>query len=497
MELTKEQINIVNSDCKINVALSVPGSGKTSVLILRAKRLVNNQEPVLICTFSRKTAEEIITRVGNDPLIDVRTIHSLCFQIVKENWKLLGDLIKVDKWPAEPIICDRSKELELVQELGLSSLASSSNLFQDFRQFYLPPDVMNRLAKRGVYFKGIDKREIAKWANYEQDRIGRGIINFDDMVYLAESILSLPEVSLSFSDKYDHILIDEAQDTSSSQWAVLRPLVLKSQTTIAVGDYNQSIYGFRNADGSVLLNLANHPDSVIFRLSNCFRVSNTVAELANNVVKDLSSQIIVNRFIQGVTQIKKFDKRSEELDWVVNNIQPDTAILSRTNFYLEPFERKVIEQGIPYVGKDFYRSSLILEVINDLNGKPECDWPLIVKRNFQESIRYDDFEKDCAKVMLNVIQELGLATVSILVDKAQTLYGNDLFLGTGHSSKGLEWNTVHIVGAHYNHIPHRLATDMREERNLLYVMATRAKDNLHISYINALSPFLKDQQSSI
>ena len=307
--------------------------------------------------------------------------------------------------------------------------------------------------------------------------LSKGFINFDDMVDLAEHLIPLPFVATELSRKYSHILIDEAQDTSDQQWRILRPLVLNSMTSLVVGDYNQSIYGWRNADGSILLNMAQMKGAVTFRLSQSFRSGSLIAALANKICYDKTSQIVPQDHL-GSVKVVKFENTESEVEWVLKNVDKDTAIISRTNSYLEKFERVCVENDIYYQGKSFYRSNHINDLYKFVIEFTGSNVISIIEKAYINNNSYLKTEIDDFKLVVSLINKEGLPRFIDLVGKSLLLDGTGVTLTTGHASKGLEWKRVYVVGCHSGHVPHRASNDDREERNLFYVMTTRAMGEL-------------------
>lgn len=494
MELTIEQRKPVNSNCKINACLACPGSGKTTVLVARALRLwQQTKEPILIVTFSKKAAEEIQKRIGPEYLnhIEVKTIHGFCYSIIKQHWKDLGGLVGGMSWPLEPKIVTKADELQLLTDLfPEENSAQIYDRLVEYRKWPVSPQTVTRMFIQGVYFGKVTKRELEQWSYYELERISKGLLNFDDMVTLAKILTPLPYVSAELIKKYNHILIDEAQDTSEQQWEILRPLVNSAITTLVVGDYNQSIYGWRNADGSVLLNVRSLPDAVTFRLSKTFRSGSLIAKLANLLVYDKSSQIVSEEHA-GKTEFKKFGTYEAEVDWVLEQASKGTAILSRTNGYLEPFERAAIRKGLAYTGMGFYRSEHIHHLYKFLREYQGTDFDVIIEKAFIQNDTYKKIEKEDFKLVADIIKTNGIKYFIDLVDNSRLTDTEDGFvMTTGHAAKGLEWDKVIIVGCHNGHVPHILSRDDKEERNLLYVMTTRARDELIYTCVNEFSYYL-------
>lgn len=486
IQLTKEQLKPVNSNCKINVVLSVPGSGKSTVLLSRAERLWHEtREPILMVTFSNDAANSLFKRVAPEikTQITIRTIHAFCYDLIKQYWSDLGEIIGGDNWPSTPTILSQDQEIALISETFTSD--NTKQLFDTFtylKNLSASPETLLGLYKKKVYFEKVRQSDLEKYIYYVQERRSRGLINFDDMIELAESLTPLPYVATDLSRRFSHVLIDEAQDTSESQWKVLRPMILGASTNLVVGDVNQAVYGWRGADGSILINMSRMKEAVTFRLSQSFRSGANIATLANKLVYDKSSQIVPKNHLDAVN-IFKFNSIEEEVSWVLSNIKPETAIISRTNSYLERFEKACIDNGIKYSGKSFYRSNHINELYTYLKDYKGSDVLPLIEKAYVLNSSYTKSQMDDFKLIYSMISKNGLPYFYSIVEKARELEGGDITLTTGHASKGLEWTNVVVVGCHTGHVPHKASNDDREERNLLYVMTSRAEEDLKITCV--------------
>lgn len=493
MNLTKEQSKPVNSSCKINVCLACPGSGKTTVLVARAEKLWRDtREPILVVTFSNDACSNINKRILPEAKagITVKTIHSLCYDIVKTYWRELNEILGGDVWPAQPRLITKEEELGIIKELFKEDNATALyDIFTYMRSLGTSPESILNLFKKKVYFDRVRQQDIQKLIEFERVRKSRGLITFDDMVDLAESLIPLPFVATELSRKYQHLLIDEAQDTSDQQWKVLRPIVLSCSTSLVVGDYNQSIYGWRSADGSILLNMSQMKESVTFRLSKSFRSGSLIAHLANKICYDKSSQIVPQDHL-GSVKVSKFSKVEDEVKWVLKNSDTDTAIVSRTNNYLEKFERECIEQDKPYMGKSFYRSEHIADLYKFITDYSGSDIVPIIKKAYINNASYSSNQVDDFRLVLSIIDKEGLDKFLELVEDSRKLESPGVTLTTGHSSKGLEWKKVFVIGCHTGHVPHKYSTDEREEKNLLYVMTSLAAEDLIITCVGEPSIYL-------
>ena len=485
LTLSPEQLKPVYSDSQLNLCLAVPGSGKTSVLTERVRRL-RKKGRTLSLTFSRKAAQEIERRLeGQDTHCKVQTIHGWCLSVVREEWQTLGRIVGSRSWPAEPEVISGKEELSVIRQLLPERDPRKAHAsIVSLRELGISPEQALQLMSQGHFLGGARERDVLDWATYELGRLRLGLLIFEDMAPLAETILTMPGTAVK-ACRWDHVCLDEAQDTSGVQWRAIRPLLLSTETTLVVGDSNQRIYGWRGADGAVMKHLGERPDTVVFRLSRSFRSLGAIAKLANALVGDRAS-FIETPLEGGRVVVGGYETREAEVEAVLAEAGPGSAILSRTNGYLEMFERQLIAGAVPYTGAAFYRSDHIESLAAFFRRGGQMD---LVPQAFLENERYGFAERADIRLALQIAEERGVDSfLSLVQDSGDAKSG--VVLATGHSAKGLEWDRVFVVGCHPGHVPHRLSHDSKEETNLLYVMASRARVECHVSYVGEPSSLL-------
>ena len=489
--LSIEQFRPVHSDSKYNVCCAVPGSGKTTVLVARAERLAKAGAKVLVVTFSNKAANDVEHRIVPEARknITVKTIHAYCYDIIRSNWPLVGEYFGYDDWPKEASLATENGEKLLYQKIfGDSDFKKFYKDLQYLRSLCIDLTMIPGLMNKGVYFGTIKLPHVEKCIRFEHERLSSGMVLFDDMISLVGKLLHLPNISSKAVSAYEHLLVDEAQDTNSAQWDVLRVLLHHCETNLVVGDVNQAIYGFRGAEGSGFKYFINLPCAVLFTLQRTYRSRDKIVRFANFIVPDKISKIITNKE-GGDIRFTKYEDLKDEVSTVVSKLKEDTCILARTNDYLIPFEAALIEAGIPYKGDSLYRSGILSKVLATI----DVDNP---KESVKERLIWNGTTDDELKVLRAINKSLNNGkTLDDLIQMktaADALVGNAVTLSTGHAAKGLEWNHVFIVGANRGMIPHKLATDLKEEKNLFYVMVTRGRESVEVSYTDYPSDLIKE-----
>ena len=485
LKLSYEQTKIIFSNNRINLALAVPGSGKTTVLVERAQRL-EKEGKVLVLTFSKRATEDITKRlVFTEKDCRIQTIHSWCLDVLTSAWDDLGRFFGSTEWPDAPIVLDEEEEYKFLEKHFPDE--KNQKIFESikkFRMFGIPPEQAYNLSNQGVSLGKTETKDLQFWKEYESFRQLKGLVTFDDMPHYAKQAFLVSAAARKHLD-WDHFLLDEAQDTSVSQWDAISSLTMNVKTALFVGDANQRIYGWRGADGSIMTKVERMKESTIYTLSQSFRSSQEVANLANNLVGDKKTKIYTEK-VGGSISTNGFETIEDEVAHVINNLQPDSVILARTNSYLEPFERELIRRNIPYSGAGFYKSDHIKGLVSLLEKDPTV---LIAKTLFLDNERFSKIHRQDFELAFELIDSVGVEEF-LKRARPQSTTTSTVTLLTGHGAKGLEWNNVFVVGVSAGVIPHRLSSDQLEERNILYVMVSRARDNTHITFTKQPSSFL-------
>src|ERR1051325_955051 len=371
--------------------LAGAGSGKTRVIALRIAYLIAEKKipswNILAVTFTNKAADEMRQRVqrllhtqtANDlPLVS--TFHSLCVRILRQDLEKLND-----RYTRRFTIYDQDDSLRLIKqaikELGFdekylapratqSTISSAKNRGEDPTSF----------AARAEY---ADERRanMAKIYQMYEDRLhANNALDFDDLLIKAVRLLrDVPEVREKYNNKFRYILVDEYQDTNSLQFALISLITQKSQNIAVVGDEDQSIYKWRGADISNILNFEKHfPNTRIIRLEQNYRSTQTILDVAGAVVKnnlERKGKTLWTSNPRGgrVGYYQAFDAEAEAR-WVAAKIVEHrreefdirAAALYRTNSQARVFEEAMRRAGLQYNivgGFSFYERMEVRDII--------------------------------------------------------------------------------------------------------------------------------------
>ena len=298
-QLNEQQREAVLSTEGPLLILAGAGSGKTRVIAHRIAYLIAEQKVpywnILAVTFTNKAADEMRQRVQRllhtqerSTLPLVSTFHSLCVRILRQDVEKLND-----KYTRRFTIYDQDDSIRLIKQcirdLGYdekylgpratqSAISSAKNHGQDPTSF----------AARAEYQ---DERRAAMakvYEMYEARLHGNNALDFDDLLIKTVRLLrDVAEVREKYNNKFRYILVDEYQDTNALQFELIRLITEKSKNIAVVGDEDQSIYKWRGADISNILNFEKHfPNTRTIRLEQNYRSTQTILDVAGAVVKN-------------------------------------------------------------------------------------------------------------------------------------------------------------------------------------------------------------------
>ena len=371
--------------------LAGAGSGKTRVLTYKIAYLLeqNIVKPweILAITFTNKAAKEMKERVlslveenAND--IWLGTFHSVCVRILKREIELLGysrDFNIFDELDKEKVIKEVLKKLNISdKEYPVSYIKYEISRAKDNMK---GPE--EYLTEASGDFR---KEKVAQvYISYQELLKKNNAIDFDDIIMLTVKVfMNNPDRLEYYQNKFKYILVDEYQDTNKIQFLLISLLSAAHGNICVVGDESQSIYGFRGADISNILNFEKEfPNAKIVKLEENYRSTKTILEAANQVIKNNKSKIDKKLW----TENKQGDKivyntlsnEYEEVEYIVDKIDEickkenktysDFAVLFRTNAQARVLEEVFMRSGTPYRligGIKFYARKEIKDITSYL-----------------------------------------------------------------------------------------------------------------------------------
>lgn len=377
-DLNPAQNDAVNTLAGPLLVLAGAGTGKTRVVTFRVANLIKHgtrPDRILAVTFTNKASLEMQERISHQLKLPKRvrrgqpaparpqigTFHSHCVQILKRHASVLG-------YPEKFTIYDRS-DAESVARTVLREIRVHEDMLA-------PPDFLNivsRWKNAGVRPERAeseavnDKEHVAASAfkRYQRALKLQAAFDFDDLLVCAEQLLTEHEsVRLAEAGRYDHVLVDEYQDTNGTQYKIIKTLAQDHRNLCVVGDDDQSIYGWRGAEVRHILNFKNDwPEAKVVRLEENYRSTDAILTMANRLIafnQHRHGKILRPARRNGVPpRVIQFPGENEEAKGVVEEISQrlkrdrgvtpgDFAILFRTNEQPRPFELELRRLNVPY-----------------------------------------------------------------------------------------------------------------------------------------------------
>ena len=419
--------------------LAGAGSGKTRVLTykiayLLEKKIVKPWE-ILAITFTNKAAKEMKERVEGLVGAEAQdmwlgTFHSVCVRILKREIELLGysrDFNIFDEIDKDKVIKEVMKKLNIDDKIyptGLikAEISKAKEVMKDDKQY--AKDAMGDFRKE----------EIAKvYTMYQQTLRKNNSIDFDDIIMLTVQLfLEHPDRLAYYQEKYKYVLVDEYQDTNKTQFLLISLLTAGTGNICVVGDESQSIYGFRGADITNILNFEKEfPSAKIIKLEENYRSTKNILNAANEVIKNNSSKIDKVLWTQNKEgekiNYKTLNNEYEEVEYVVETIDDlcrkenkkysDFAVLFRTNAQARVLEEVFMRTGTPYKligGIKFYARKEIKDIISYLKLINNKNDNIALKRIINEPKR--GIGDTALDKLDNMAQEKGMSIFELIQD---------------------------------------------------------------------------------
>ena len=573
------------------------GSGKTKTLVYRVARLINDGVPaeqILLLTFTRKAAEEMLKRAAN--ILDERcrnvsggTFHAFANVSLRKFASHIG-------YDPQFTILDRADAEDLIQTIRKAKGLSATE-----KRFPKKGTIANIIGKAINTSTAIEKiisqdyPQFIPYANdieqvaieYELQKRQMQVMDYDDLLLKLLELFTLnPDIQEKFKNHYQYILVDEYQDTNTVQAQIIKALVNQQQNIMVVGDDSQSIYSFRGAHFENIMKFPElFPAATIIKLEQNYRSTQPILDLTNAVIQQAQSKYTKHLFTDNDAQNKPIlvetDSENAQSEFICKKILElretgielnEIAILIRSGWHSNDLELELKSHDIPFIkmgGFKFVETSHIKDITAYFriiaNPTDTISWNRIllmlegcgpgaakkitdqIKQNPQElsfalskhankkyykdlealirlvstkdiktkkptdiyqkisilykplfRLKYDDFNKrqtdiDSFEPILERYHSLEILLTEMSLDpptdtqaeSVATSKDNErISLSTIHSAKGLEWHTVFILSAIDGYLPSFQSmgdiNQLEEERRLMYVALTRAKENLFI-----------------
>ena len=376
-----------------SMVIAGAGSGKTRVLTYRIAHLIHGGvDPfnILALTFTNKAAREMKTRiskiVGDNQAKNLwmGTFHSVFAKLLRFEGHHLGfpsNFTIYDTQDSQRLISSIIKEMGLDKDIYKykqiqQRISAFKNSLITVKAYYNNPelqeaDAIARKPRMGEIYN-----------EYVNRLFKAGAMDFDDLLLRTNELLNrFPEVLVRYQERFKYILVDEYQDTNHSQYLIVKALSDRYQNICVVGDDAQSIYSFRGANISNILNFQRDYEQVaVYRLEQNYRSTNTIVRAANSVISKNKDQIEKQVWTDNPDGDKIIVHRSATdadegryvastlFEWKLNNQlkNGDFAVLYRTNSQSRAIEDALRKRDIPYRiygGLSFYQRKEIKDVL--------------------------------------------------------------------------------------------------------------------------------------
>lgn len=384
-ELNPDQLKAVTEINSPLLVIAGAGSGKTKVITHKIAYLITQgyqPQSITAITFTNKASREMQTRSQaltkqlkiNGSGICITTFHSLGLKILKLEAHNLGykpNFSILDSYDSGKIISD------IATSTDKSFLKFIQNKISNFKNAFITPASANELAQDET------EKFIAKvYQEYENTLKTYQAMDFDDLIKLPVELFdNNPEVLFKWQNKIQYLLIDEYQDTNECQYRLVKLLCDRQMAFTAVGDDDQSIYGWRGANLNNLLNLQNDFSKLkVIKLEQNYRSTNTILQAANSVIKNNTKLFEKNLWsaLGYGSEIKIIACESEEAEAetiarkiMISQLQRQNslneyAILYRSNYNARIFEQALRNLQIPYTisgGSSFFEKAEIKDIL--------------------------------------------------------------------------------------------------------------------------------------
>ncbi len=405
-ELNEQQHEVVMAGGGARLVIAGAGSGKTRTLTYRVARLLEQgvaADRIALCTFTNKAAHEMLSRVehlvaGEARRVAGGTFHHLANRLLRERSAAVGlsqDYSILDQEDARDLLGDclsavtgmrRRRQLAIQPNVLLGLIGLAVNTITPLQQV-----VLERAP--GLVAKLDDLLAAAR--AYRDRKLQMNAVDFDDLLWLFDQLLAEQPQGAALAELFDHVLVDEYQDTSPLQADLVDRLATGSGNLTVVGDDAQSIYGFRGADPSNVLTFAERwPEMQLHKLEINYRSSPQILELANATIAHNRDQVpktlrptrptaerpALVPLRDGDMEAAFVAQRVLELSDEGLDLD-EMAVLYRAHHHSMQLQVELTRRGIPYrvrSGVRFFEQAHIKDVLAHLravlNPREELSW---------------------------------------------------------------------------------------------------------------------------
>lgn len=383
IQLNQQQQEAVQSTEGAVLLLAVPGSGKTTVLVTRLGYMIYcrniHPESILTVTYTvaatKDMSKRFVDRFGEEMAekLEFRTINGICAKIIQYYGRKIGktpfELVKEEKNTTGMLV-------KICQEHGMgypteSDLKNVRTMITYIKNMMLNDKEIQKLEEesdiriRGIYQAYCSQMREKKWMDYD-----------DQMLYAYKMLRMDSRLLEHFQNLYPYICVDEAQDTSKVQHAIIALLAAKSENLFMVGDEDQSIYGFRAAYPEALLDFEkDHPGARVLLMEENFRSNAKIVSAADKFIQKntLRHEKHMKAAREAGADIRKISLKSRKAQYVylmkiAQECSTETAVLYRDNECAIPLIDLLERKHIPYRMRNaelsFFTHRTVLDIQN-------------------------------------------------------------------------------------------------------------------------------------
>ena len=380
-DLNKQQLQAVNCSLGNKLILAGAGSGKTRVLTCRVAELINTFDvrpsDILALTFTNKASNEMKQRL--EKLLKISsyglwfgTFHGICRRLLKIHWKEAG----ISEYFT---ILDSQDQLRIIKRV-----MKSKNLDDNLYDPKALQSFINSQKDKGKRHKDVnndDDKYIEIYKEYDDACRQTNSVDFADLILLTyEMFKNNPQILNYYNKRFQNIMVDEFQDTNTLQFNLLKLLNGNTGSLYAVGDDDQSIYGWRGARSRNIQFFKDEFKNVeIFKLEQNYRSTNKILSVANNLISNNKERLGKNLWTDSAggdpVYLYEAYNGDDESSFIAQKIQElvlhghkrsEIALLYRSNFLSRRLEEELNSRSIPYKiygGFRFFERSEVKDVI--------------------------------------------------------------------------------------------------------------------------------------
>ena len=369
MQLSKEQLVARNAIYGQNLIVACPGSGKTTVIMQRIKKMVEegiSPSSMLNITFTKAAAEEMETRFKKICSAPVKfsTIHAFCYRALAQEYG----------YSTNNILKESEKYVFIVQKLIDTKKVKPGEMEEMVKNIMQAISyVKNKELPAVIYTPDFCEKKmfLTIFKAYEEYKANLAKVDFDDMlILLRDAFIKYPDLLKKYQQVYRFITVDEFQDVNNIQAQICYMLAGIDGNLFVVGDDDQSIYRFRAADSSIMLSFKKeYPKANVLYMSTNYRSGKEIIKAAGRLIRynqnRFKKEFVSAREDIGKVFPMKFFDSNQEASNVIKSIKAqykkgkrleDMAILYRNNNLAIPFVAKLMKEEIPFYTSEVPKS---------------------------------------------------------------------------------------------------------------------------------------------